>query len=165
MTNLLDQLRYNHWANLRLMDATSELDKDRFIKNMDSSFPSVQETWIHIIWAEELWLHRWQGRTFTTELSTEDYTNIESIRKNLENLAAKQFQILERCNRGDENKMISYENFQGKKWEYSLRQMVQHMVFHSVYHRGQITTLLRQLGVIPPGLDYLIYVDESSLIV
>ena len=40
--------------------------------------------------------------------------------------------------------------------------MIQHMVIHSVYHRGQIATMLRQLNMKPPGLDYLIYIDEMD---
>src|SRR5215475_16125876 len=30
-------------------------------------------------------------------------------------------------------------------------QMIQHVVDHSSYHRGQIVTMLRQLGVTPPS--------------
>jgi len=31
-----------------------------------------------------------------------------------------------------------------------LQQMVQHVVNHATYHRGQVTTMLRQLGAAPP---------------
>jgi len=161
MKVLIDQIMYNQWANLRLLDRSAELDPKSFKINMDSSFPSVQKTWIHIIWAEELWLNRWQGLSFVSGLNPQDYPNIESIKEKLEELSVKHIQFLKNLESGDEDKNIGYENFQGEKWIYSLRQMVQHMTIHSAYHRGQLVTLLRQLGVKPPCTDYLIYIDDK----
>jgi uncharacterized damage-inducible protein DinB len=37
-----------------------------------------------------------------------------------------------------------------------LWQMLQHVVNHATYHRGQVTTLLRQLGATPPKSQDLI---------
>jgi len=56
---------------------------------------------------------------------------------------------------------VSYENLRAQRWEYSLVQMMQHVVNHSSYHRGQLVTLLRQLGQTPPGTDLLVFLDES----
>jgi uncharacterized damage-inducible protein DinB len=39
---------------------------------------------------------------------------------------------------------------------------MQHVVNHSSYHRGQVVTLLRQLGKTPPATDFLIYFDEGE---
>jgi uncharacterized damage-inducible protein DinB len=57
---------------------------------------------------------------------------------------------------------LSYENLQGRRWEYSLAHMMQHVVNHSSYHRGQVVTLLRQLGRAPPPTDYLVFFDEGG---
>jgi uncharacterized damage-inducible protein DinB len=54
MIIILNQIKYNQWANLRLLNASAELDPLSFKKILDSSFPSIQKTWIHIIWVEEL---------------------------------------------------------------------------------------------------------------
>ena len=162
MKILFDQIKYNRWANTSLIETSAELDSISFRQNIESSFPSVQKTWIHIIWAEELWLQRWQGRAFFGELSILDYPNIESIRRKIDDLSQSQIQFLKSLKAGDEDKKISYENNRGENWEYSLGQMVQHMTLHSTYHRGQIVTMLRQLKITPPGLDYLIYVDIEN---
>jgi uncharacterized damage-inducible protein DinB len=37
------------------------------------------------------------------------------------------------------------------------------VVNHSTYHRGQLTTLLRQLQAMPVATDYLVYHDELDL--
>jgi uncharacterized damage-inducible protein DinB len=36
-------------------------------------------------------------------------------------------------------------------------QQIQHVLFHSMYHRGQVVTLLRQLGEVPPQTDLIAY--------
>ena len=56
---------------------------------------------------------------------------------------------------------IAYENLKGERWEYSLGHMLQHVVNHSTYHRGQIVTLLRQLGAAGVSTDFLLYFDEG----
>ena len=39
--------------------------------------------------------------------------------------------------------------------------MLQHVVNHATYHRGQVTTLLRQLGAAPPkSMDLIAYYRE-----
>jgi uncharacterized damage-inducible protein DinB len=42
-------------------------------------------------------------------------------------------------------------------------QMLQHVVNHASYHRGQVTTLLRQLGAAPPkSLDMVAFYREMA---
>jgi len=159
MKNLLDQLTYNRWANLRLINVAAELDADDYKKTITSSFPSLQQTFVHILWAEELWLNRWQGRSFVRKLDPNDYPTIDYIKHKIEDLSAVQIQFINDLNPEDENQKISYKNFQGEKMTYTLRQMVQHMTMHSAYHRGQLVTFFRQLGVKPLSTDYLVYID------
>jgi uncharacterized damage-inducible protein DinB len=41
--------------------------------------------------------------------------------------------------------------------------MAQHVVNHATYHRGQVTTLLRQLGAPPPAsMDLITYYREPA---
>ena len=41
-------------------------------------------------------------------------------------------------------------------------QMLQHLVHHGTYHRGQITTMLRQLDVTPLLTDMIAFYREQS---
>jgi uncharacterized damage-inducible protein DinB len=52
-------------------------------------------------------------------------------------------------------------NTRGETWSYPLGIMMQHVVNHSSYHRGQTTTMLRQLGRIPAATDLLLFFDET----
>jgi uncharacterized damage-inducible protein DinB len=55
--------------------------------------------------------------------------------------------------------VVSYVNLKGESFAYPLGRMLQHVVNHSTYHRGQIATLLRQLGATPLSTDLLLYDD------
>ncbi len=57
---------------------------------------------------------------------------------------------------------IRYTNIKGETWEYNLEQMVHHLAMHSAFHRGQMATMLRQLGTTPPATDYLVFLDAQK---
>jgi uncharacterized damage-inducible protein DinB len=38
----------------------------------------------------------------------------------------------------------------GGEYQHTFSQMFHHAVDHSSYHRGQVVTMLRQVGVVPP---------------
>lgn len=54
---------------------------------------------------------------------------------------------------------VAYINTRGEAFSYLLWQTMQHVVNHSTYHRGQITTMLRQLGAEPIATDFLVFYD------
>jgi len=161
MTSIIDHIDYDLWANLRLARASSRLSVEEFTQPVVSSFPSIQQTFVHILWAEELWLERWQGHSSIPLLDPGDYPTARSIQTALEALHGSQVQFLASLERGAEDRAVSYLDSGGQRWEYSLRQMVEHLVVHSAYHRGQLVTLLRQRGIEPPSTDYLVQVDSK----
>jgi uncharacterized damage-inducible protein DinB len=57
---------------------------------------------------------------------------------------------------------LAYLNRAGQRYSYPLWQQMVHVFNHSTYHRGQITTLLRQLGAEPVVTDFLVYYDERN---
>jgi uncharacterized damage-inducible protein DinB len=60
-------------------------------------------------------------------------------------------------------KVIAYRSLAGVESASPLWQMLQHVVNHATYHRGQLTTLLRQLGAAPPkSTDMIVFYREQS---
>jgi len=58
--------------------------------------------------------------------------------------------------------VIKYRNTAGTPFEGPLWPMLQHVVNHSSYHRGQIATLLRQLGAKPMATDLIVFHRELA---
>ncbi len=51
------------------------------------------------------------------------------------------------------NGPLHYRDLAGKPMTLRLVHSLQHVVNHGTYHRGQVTTLLRQLGAKPVSTD------------
>ncbi len=61
-------------------------------------------------------------------------------------------------NAADLDGTLEYVNLAGKAGSIKIWQMALHLVNHSSYHRGQIITMLRQLGHVPVQTDISVYV-------
>jgi uncharacterized damage-inducible protein DinB len=58
---------------------------------------------------------------------------------------------------------IEYKDFRGAARSDVFWHMLQHVVNHGSYHRGQVTTMLRQLGVMPPQfMDLIVFYREKQ---
>ncbi|MBL7901203.1 MAG: damage-inducible protein DinB [Bacteroidia bacterium] len=55
-----------------------------------------------------------------------------------------------------ENK-VDYINTKGELFSNSVRDILFHVINHSNYHRAQIATTLKSLGIEPPKSDYIVY--------
>lgn len=152
---------YNRWANARLLDSASLLSRELLAKDLGTSYQSVFGTLRHIAWGEWLWLHRWHERQATGDNPLE-CTDLTMLRSRWAGIEGEQTQFLSIITPGKLDRLISYENPAGTRWTYSLRHMLQHVVNHSTYHRGQVAGMLRQVGATPPATDYLLYLDEVA---
>jgi len=151
---------YNEWANRRVVDACRALDPAAFSRASGGSFDSIKDTLAHIAWAEWLWLERWQHRS-PKKASLPDATDFASIARVMEETARGQQSFVAKLADDALPERIPYVNIKGERWEYTLAQMLHHVVNHSTYHRGQIVTLLRQAGAKGISTDYLLYFDEQ----
>ena len=147
------------WPTRVSAQPAAEIGWEALQKRVGGSFGSLHETFVHLLWAEHLWLERWQGISIASTLDGGAYPDPETILAALEKLHAKQMELLRSLPPSAADHVVTYVNFQGQTWRYPLRDMVQHMVVHSAYHRGQAASQFRQLDTTPPQTDYLLYVD------
>jgi uncharacterized damage-inducible protein DinB len=102
-------------------------------------------------------LSRWLG-TSPTAMPAEwqDYT-LAQIVVEWDALQAAQLAFLDKLTDRELDRMVSYRNLAGEDHTNVLWQLLRHMVNHSSYHRGQVTTMLRQLGHTPVATDLVLY--------
>ena len=59
------------------------------------------------------------------------------------------------------DRRFDYQLMNGQPGQSILWHMLQHVVNHATYHRGQVTTMLRQLGAAPPkSQDLIVFYRE-----
>ena len=62
----------------------------------------------------------------------------------------------------DLDRVIEYKTLKFGAYRNPLRESMQHVVNHGTYHRGQVTTLLRQLGAQPVLTDLMHFYRERA---
>jgi uncharacterized damage-inducible protein DinB len=153
---------YNRWANARVLDAVSKLTAEQFSQDMGNSFSSVRDTLTHIMSAEWIWLQRWKGSSPKAMLDPAAYPHLDVLRVRWAEIVQEQTAFVNGLPETSLETVIAYVNTKGETWRYPLGHMLQHVVNHSSYHRGQVTTLLRQLGAEAASTDFLLFFDMSS---
>jgi len=143
---------YNRWANGRTLDAVEKLDPAAFLKNLGNSFASIHATLVHIAGAEWAWLRRWHGDS-PSKLTTGDFPTVASLRERFQALDREREAFLAGITEERLQQPFEYKDLAGNAMRLPLVQSMQHVVNHGTYHRGQITTMLRQLGATPIGTD------------
>ncbi len=87
--------------------------------------------------------------------------NLNSLRMKWTEVEREQMDFVNGVTDESLESVIDYVTTKGEEWRYPLGQMMQHVVNHSSYHRGQVATLLRQLGAEPAPTDFLIFIDVN----
>jgi uncharacterized damage-inducible protein DinB len=153
---------YNSWANHRTLNACAVLSPQQFTRDLGSSFGSVRDTLVHICGAEWLWLERLLGRTPQVFFRAHDFPDLESVRHRWAEVEGHLLDYLASLGPGDVERIVPFKTIAGVPNAQPLGQCLQHLANHSTYHRGQVTTLLRQLGAKAAGTDLMTFYRERA---
>lgn len=143
-------LDYHYWARDRLLDALEALTPDQFRQDLGSNFGSVRSTLLHVVSAEWVWCSRWLGESPSCHLDAADLKTVRDIRARWVEEEARIRGVVDQLGPQGVLGVIQYAHFDGEPQSSVFWHMLQHVVNHASFHRGQVTTMLRQLGARPP---------------
>lgn len=156
-------LDYHYWARDRILDAAAPLTPEQFTRDLGSSFKSVRDTLSHIYGAEWVWHSRWLGTSPTALPDSSQFTDVATIRARWSDLEQQVRGFLTALGEEGLSRPFDYRSLGGLPARTVFWQMVQHIVNHGSYHRGQATTMLRQLGAPPAkGMDLILFYRERA---
>jgi uncharacterized damage-inducible protein DinB len=153
---------YNDWANQRSLQGATQLSEEQFTKPLGSSFSSVRDTLVHICSCEWVWLERCQGRTPAAFPDVSHIQTISALRHHWAPQAEQLRTFVWDLGLTDLDRVMEYKTFNFGVYRNPVWQSLQHLANHGTYHRGQITTLLRQLGAKPVLTDLMHFYRERS---
>ena len=155
--------RYNCWANQRLDRAINLLSDAQYRQDYGAFFRSIQGTLNHILVADKVWLHRITGEgDCPSHLDAILYDDLDLLR------AARAFEdqrIVDTVSTLNEQRLCSllkYCNLKGERFEQPLMLVLGHLFNHQTHHRGQVHTLLTQLGCEAPALDLIYFLRQPA---
>jgi uncharacterized damage-inducible protein DinB len=163
LQDLRTLLDFHYWARDRVLDAAEGLTPEQFTRDLGSSFPSVRDTLVHLYSAEWNWYSRWQGVSPTAMLSPADFPSVAAVRVPWVDHERKMRAFLDALGEDGIGRVFEYKMLDGRSGSTVFWQMLQHVVNHGSYHRGQVTTMLRQLGAKPAqSMDLIRFYRERS---
>lgn len=142
-------LDYHYWARDRMLDGLDTLTPEQFTRDLGSSFRSIRDTAAHLYGAEVNWYKRWQGEAPTTLVPADQFPDPPTLRRAWAEHEQKVRAFVDGLGEEGVSRVFDYQMLNGVPGSSPFWQMVHHLVNHGSYHRGQVTTMLRQVGAEP----------------
>ena len=155
---LVQYVAYNIWANEKMVSAIARLEQDQLQQTVESSFPSLYSTLLHMWDAESIW---WQRMKLQENIKRPSDTPNLSFNEVASGLAYQNKQWFDWISTSTEaalDHVFAYQNSKKEQFKQPMFQMLLHMFNHATYHRGQLVNILHQIGIhnIPPT-DFIIF--------
>ena len=151
---------YDAWANALVFEAAAGLSEEQLAHSVTSSFPSVVGTLAHMVAAEWVWLRRWLGESPGGFPDWVAKPVLADLRARLSAVEHERGAFVAGLSDADLGRVVSYRNLAGQAFSDPLDGLIRHIVNHSTYHRGQVATQLRQLGLKPPSTDLIVFLRQ-----
>ena len=174
-----DQLRgfaeYNRTFNRRLYEVAAELPDEVRKQDRGAFFGSVHATLNHILLADRVWLGRFstvfpalaslQGAEVLHgfgSLADELYADFDALRRARAETDDVLVAWVEELDETLLAQTMRYRMSSGRERVHPAWVAAAHLFNHQTHHRGQITTLLYQLGKDPGVTDFIAYVHATA---
>ena len=156
-------LDYHYWARDRVLEAVAALSTEAFVAPRGSSFASIRDTLSHTYFAEWAWYSRWKGQSPTAFPDLTQFGDVAALRTAWEGTERDVRALIDPETDDELQGVIEYRLLSGARGASVLWQKVQHVVNHAPYHRGQVTTMLRQAGAQPAkSMDMIAFYRERQ---
>jgi uncharacterized damage-inducible protein DinB len=161
---VLNLYNYHAWANDQILAHLQTLPEEICRTTIQSVFPNIHDVLVHLYVIDCGWLDILISKGFsdmtaeqidqlqrTTAQYIQDMNdkNIEEIQIMFTRLSDRFRTFLEH---EDLDTICAYGTFEARR-----RELIQHVVNHGTYHRGNIAAMLRQLGHSGVQTDYTLY--------
>jgi uncharacterized damage-inducible protein DinB len=154
--------QYNQWADRRTLDTCSALTKEQFTRDLGSSFRSVRDTLAHLYGAAWIWNERISGRSPSGLPAGTAFPDLAAVGAKLEEMDRYYIDYVAKLTPSDLERIIHYKNIAGEEFSNPLWQTLHQLSNHASYHRGQVVTLLRQLGAKAVSTDLIAFYREQA---
>lgn len=146
--NFVVQARYNAWMNRKLYAVCATIPATERTRDLGAFFRSIHGTLSHQLLVDHVWIGRWAGSPPAyhrlDQIVHEDFADLHTAQ------LASDAHLLARVSRLDTaalTRRIAYTSLLDRQArELDLATLLTHLFLHQTHHRGQLTTLIAQLG-------------------
>ncbi|MGJ3194675.1 DinB family protein [Peribacillus frigoritolerans] len=158
---VLEMYNYHAWANGVIIDRLNELPEHVYHKEIQSGFSSVSKVLSHIYLTDYVWFDIISGISMDEAMASSSELKEEVEKKSIEEMKKTFMDLYERnkaiLSTVDMEKVMVVDNPYAGSLETTISESVLHVVTHGSYHRGNIATMLRQMGHTSVMQDFGLY--------
>lgn len=157
MTELLAKYAsFNLWANEQITAAILQLDEHQQQQIVKSSFPNIYATALHLWDVESGWFQRVHKHASVMFPSKAFNPTMKEVVNGLLNQSAQWEQFVKGLSEKDLREVIHYKSMAGDPYAQELYLLIHHLFNHQTYHRGQLVTMMREVGAEQlPSTDFI----------
>lgn len=146
---------YNQWMNRKIYAVCVQLPDEMRKKDMGAFFKSIHGTLNHLLSGDRAWMGRFtQQPNFPKRIGAELYSDFEDLHRTRIEMDQTIVDWAATLSPEWLNQPFEYTSSVDKKTRiFPAWLLVTHMFNHQTHHRGQLTTLLTQLGYDPGITD------------
>jgi uncharacterized damage-inducible protein DinB len=156
-STLLTHFDYTLWASTKLLDAAGRLLHEELTRDLRVSHTSVLGTLQHVFYADRIWLSRLEGRTLPSFADPDPGPTVDALKEHWPVVIKGLRDFVEYAPASLFEEELAFRRLNGDAQRMTHWKVFLHIVNHATLHRGQVMAMLRQLGHVPPGTDYLFY--------
>lgn len=153
---------YHVWANQQVIQHLKKLPKGIYNENIKSVFSSISEVLIHLYGADIIWLETMKESSFENTVreverrkSEASGASIDELEKFYVELSEEYYKFL--ATQQNLERTIITEHPRFGRCEFILNDLINHVVNHGTYHRGNVTAMLHQQGERGVPTDYVYF--------
>jgi uncharacterized damage-inducible protein DinB len=154
---LVLQLRFSAWATCRVLESASALREEELNRDLGNSYGGVFGTLAHIFQADAIWFDRLMGQSTGSLAAYAPGASLAELSAKWRAMHDRYLSWAEGLAPVDWDRIVPHKNLKGEASRQAVWRIVLHVVNHASYHRGQITTMLRQLGREPVATDLMLF--------
>ena len=141
--------RYNHWMNSRLYALAADLDEEALYGDKGLFFKSIYLTLNHIMYGDQAFHARFTPSPEPQAgIGDELYADFAALQKARQDWDQKLLDWSAQLSQDWLNDSATYTSkVDGKQRTLAHSLLVTHLFNHQTHHRGQITTVLNQMGL------------------
>lgn len=153
---LLAYAMYNRWAHEQITNTLLDMDEHLHQQVLKSSFPNLYATVLHLWDAESIWWQRMEGHQQLVIPGKQFNPTMKEAVNGLLQQAAEWERFVQNATEEQLQREFYYKNLKGDSFRSAVWQVLHHLFNHGTYHRGQLVTMMRELGVTKiPATDFI----------
>jgi len=138
---------YNVWANQRMVDVISNMTDNQLNQEITSSYKSIHATLMHLWDAESIWWQRIKLQEIQEWPSQVFNGSVLELCNNLMKQSKQWKEWVDLATDAALEHEFIYRNSKKEQFKQPVFDALQHLFNHQSYHRGQLITMFRQVGL------------------